>query len=108
MYQLDFGYCDGKNRKYVKSREDRFDFTFKTNVLFWSDVKYTGDIPTPRSHHASCLVDYRYMYIIGGRNNALKYNDVYVFDFLNFSFKKIEVTGTKLPCLYGYYLLFVF
>ena len=93
------GTCEGK--PLLNYNGTNYFFEMKRPILLWSEIICKGDIPSPRSHHASCLVDYRYMYIIGGRNGVIKYNDVYVLDFLYLSFKKIEITGTKLPCIYG-------
>ena len=70
--------------------------------VFWKEIICKGEIPTPRSHHSSCIVNYSTMYIIGGKDGPLKMNDIYSFDYTTLIFKKITTSGTKLPAMYGH------
>ena len=83
------------------NRDIFVNYSVSRPLILWREVECTGDLPSPRSHHASCLVDYRYMYIVAGREGTTKKNDIYYLDILTKIFYKVETTGTKLPAMYG-------
>jgi hypothetical protein len=50
------------------------------DVMKWSAVDVTGDVPIRRSAHSTALVDNRYLYVFGGWDGQEELGDLHMFD----------------------------
>lgn len=63
-----------------------FNFTFRS----WNKVNATGDIPLPREGHSAGVLNDRYIFIYGGWNGKMIYNNYYLFDTITNIWRKVE------------------
>jgi len=97
-----FGGFDGFRKHFALGMYD-------TEANIWQYIyNVTGDIPHPRTNHASCAIG-QYLYIFGGmykdRNEALIFlNDLYQFDTLTNIWKRLDGEGDIPPPKCGHRL----
>lgn len=63
-----------------------FNFTFRS----WNKVVASGDIPLPREGHSAVPLNDRYVFIYGGWNGKMVYNNYYLFDSMTNIWRKVE------------------
>ncbi|GAM23895.1 hypothetical protein SAMD00019534_070700, partial [Acytostelium subglobosum LB1] len=62
------------------------------NGLQWTEIKYTGEKPSPRYQHSSIAIG-KHIYYIGGQELPEKrFNDIYRFDTVASKFERIQLT----------------
>ena len=85
-----------RNTKRIEIR-----YNVENQVVVFEKLDMKGELPSARSHHAACLVDFRFMYIIGGKNQSIKLSDIFCIDLFKNESSKVNYTGSKLPAMYG-------
>jgi len=69
---------------------DFYEFNAETNE--WNSIKCSGEIPEERSQHNS-LIYKDTLFIIGGHNSDVLFNDIYTLNLKDYKWKKIELQG---------------
>ncbi|CAJ1086418.1 kelch repeat-containing protein isoform X1 [Xyrichtys novacula] len=72
-------------------------YIFDPNLSIWYQPIVTGDKPSPRSGHSACVIQERKIYVFGGWDTPVCYNDMYMLDLGLMEFAAVETTG-KAPC----------
>ncbi|KAG8699065.1 hypothetical protein FRC09_006854 [Ceratobasidium sp. 395] len=75
------------------SRDDIY--TLDTETFVWGKPKPLGDLPPPSRAHTATLVQNRYIFIVGGGQDFVYYNTVYIFDTLTHRWIKPDIQGEK-------------
>uniref|UniRef100_A0A3Q3MP02 Kelch repeat-containing protein n=1 Tax=Labrus bergylta TaxID=56723 RepID=A0A3Q3MP02_9LABR len=55
-------------------------YIFDPNLSIWYQPIVTGDMPSPRSGHSACVMQERKIYVFGGWDTPVCYNDMYMLD----------------------------
>ena len=77
-------------------------FTIKRQMILWEKLETTGEAPSPRSHHSTCVVDYKYLYVVGGKDGKIKFSDIFKLDSFTLTWMRVDYWGSKLPPMYGH------
>ncbi|KAG8744929.1 hypothetical protein FRC10_009164 [Ceratobasidium sp. 414] len=75
------------------SRDDIY--TLDTETFVWGKPKPQGDLPPPSRAHTATLVQNRYIFIVGGGQDFVYYNTVYIFDTLTHRWTRPDIQGEK-------------
>jgi len=66
-------------------------FSFNCKTYEWKKLNLSGQIPSPRSQHASVLFKNKYLFIIGGQNESTTLNDIHILDLEINNFVKLNI-----------------
>lgn len=66
---------------------------FDPNLSIWYQPIVTGDKPSPRSGHSACVIQQRYIYVFGGWDTPVCYNDMYMLDLGLMEFSVVKTSG---------------
>lgn len=75
------------------SRDDVY--TLDTETFVWGKPKASGDLPPPSRAHTATLVQNRYIFIVGGGQDFVYYNTLYIFDTLTYKWICPDIPGDK-------------
>jgi len=76
---MQFESADGKANKLCRLYAYLFFVFYPLDTMYWSRPKVYGDPPPSCRAHSSTLVDKR-LFIFGGGDGPIYFNDLYVFD----------------------------
>ncbi|KAM9836571.1 LOW QUALITY PROTEIN: kelch repeat-containing protein [Aulostomus maculatus] len=68
-------------------------YIFDPHLSIWYQPIVTGDKPSPRSGHSACVMQERKIYMFGGWDTPVCYNDTYVLDLGLMEFSAVKTTG---------------
>lgn len=68
-------------------------YIFDPDLSIWYQPIVTGDTPTPRSGHSACVMQERRIYVFGGWDTPVCYNDMYMLDLGLMEFSAVKTTG---------------
>uniref|UniRef100_A0A8C8DMI6 Kelch repeat-containing protein n=1 Tax=Oryzias sinensis TaxID=183150 RepID=A0A8C8DMI6_9TELE len=68
-------------------------YIFDPQLSIWYQPIVTGDKPSPRSGHSACVIQQRYIYVFGGWDTPVCYNDMYMLDLGLMEFSAVKTTG---------------
>uniref|UniRef100_A0A8D3B3X0 Kelch repeat-containing protein n=1 Tax=Scophthalmus maximus TaxID=52904 RepID=A0A8D3B3X0_SCOMX len=68
-------------------------YIFDPNLFIWYEPIVTGDKPSPRSGHSACVMQERKIYVFGGWDTPVCYNDMYMLDLGLMEFSAVKTTG---------------
>ncbi|XP_044038787.1 kelch repeat-containing protein [Siniperca chuatsi] len=68
-------------------------YIFDPNLSIWYQPIVTGDTPSPRSGHSACVMQQRKIYVFGGWDTPVCYNDMYMLDLGLMDFSAVKTTG---------------
>ncbi|XP_015251388.1 PREDICTED: tip elongation aberrant protein 3-like [Cyprinodon variegatus] len=68
-------------------------YIFDPNLSIWYQPILTGDKPSPRSGHSACVIQERYIYVFGGWDTPVCYNDMYMLDLGLMEFSVVKTSG---------------
>ncbi|KAM6909432.1 kelch repeat-containing protein [Xenentodon cancila] len=68
-------------------------YIFDPQLSIWYQPIVTGDKPSPRSGHSACVMQERYIYVFGGWDTPICYNDMYMLDLGLMEFSAVKTTG---------------
>ncbi|KAM6894334.1 kelch repeat-containing protein [Lycodopsis pacificus] len=68
-------------------------YIFDPNLSIWYQPIVTGDTPSPRSGHSACVMQERRIYVFGGWDTPVCYNDMYMLDLGLMEFSAVKTTG---------------
>ncbi|XP_060887292.1 kelch repeat-containing protein isoform X1 [Labrus mixtus] len=68
-------------------------YIFDPNLSIWYQPIVTGDMPSPRSGHSACVMQERKIYVFGGWDTPVCYNDMYMLDLGLMEFSVVKTTG---------------
>ncbi|XP_068569992.1 kelch repeat-containing protein [Cebidichthys violaceus] len=68
-------------------------YIFDPNLSIWYQPIVTGDTPSPRSGHSACVMQERKIYVFGGWDTPICYNDMYMLDLGLMEFSAVKTTG---------------
>ncbi|XP_024143936.1 kelch repeat-containing protein [Oryzias melastigma] len=68
-------------------------YIFDPQLSIWYHPIVTGDTPSPRSGHSACVIQQRYIYVFGGWDTPVCYNDMYMLDLGLMEFSAVKTTG---------------
>ncbi|XP_068444025.1 kelch repeat-containing protein isoform X2 [Clinocottus analis] len=68
-------------------------YIFDPHLSIWYQPIVTGDTPTPRSGHSACVMQERKIYVFGGWDTPVCYNDMYMLDLGLMEFSAVKTTG---------------
>ncbi|XP_051285494.1 kelch repeat-containing protein [Dicentrarchus labrax] len=68
-------------------------YIFDPNLSIWYQPIVTGDTPSPRSGHSACVMQERKIYVFGGWDTPVCYNDMYMLDLGLMEFSAVKTTG---------------
>nr|XP_020465775.1 tip elongation aberrant protein 1-like [Monopterus albus] len=71
-------------------------YIFDPHLSIWYEPIVTGDKPSPRSGHSACVMQERKIYVFGGWDTPVCYNDMYMLDLGLMEFCVVKTTG-KVP-----------
>ncbi|XP_069573082.1 kelch repeat-containing protein [Brachyistius frenatus] len=69
-------------------------YIFDPHLSIWYQPIVTGDKPSPRSGHSACVMQERKIYVFGGWDTPVCYNDMYMLDLGLMEFSAVKMTGT--------------
>lgn len=75
------------------SRDDLY--TLDTETFVWGKPKHQGDVPPPSRAHTATLVQNRYIFVVGGGQDFVYYDTLYIFDTVTYRWIKPDVQGEK-------------
>uniref|UniRef100_A0A8D0D6B3 Kelch repeat-containing protein n=1 Tax=Sander lucioperca TaxID=283035 RepID=A0A8D0D6B3_SANLU len=68
-------------------------YIFDPHLSIWYQPIVTGDKPSPRSGHSACVIQERKIYVFGGWDTPVCYNDMYMLDLGLMEFSAVKTTG---------------
>ncbi|KAM9717173.1 kelch repeat-containing protein [Menidia menidia] len=68
-------------------------YIFDPHLSIWYQPIVTGDKPSPRSGHSACVMQERYIYVFGGWDTPVCYNDMYMLDLGLMEFSAVKMSG---------------
>ncbi|KAM4537474.1 kelch repeat-containing protein [Odontesthes bonariensis] len=68
-------------------------YIFDPNLSIWYQPIVTGDKPSSRSGHSACVMQERYIYVFGGWDTPVCYNDMYMLDLGLMEFSVVKMSG---------------
>ncbi|XP_034712401.1 kelch repeat-containing protein [Etheostoma cragini] len=68
-------------------------YIFDPHLSIWYQPIVTGDKPSPRSGHSACVMQERKIYVFGGWDTPVCYNDMYMLDLGLMEFSAVKTTG---------------
>ncbi|XP_028285222.1 kelch repeat-containing protein [Parambassis ranga] len=68
-------------------------YIFDPNLSIWYQPIVTGDKPSPRSGHSACVMQERKIYVFGGWDTPICYNDMYMLDLGFMEFSAVKTSG---------------
>ncbi|XP_018540479.1 kelch repeat-containing protein isoform X2 [Lates calcarifer] len=68
-------------------------YIFDPHLSIWYEPIVTGDKPSPRSGHSACVMQERKIYVFGGWDTPVCYNDMYMLDLGLMEFSAVKTTG---------------
>ncbi|XP_037613669.1 kelch repeat-containing protein [Sebastes umbrosus] len=68
-------------------------YIFDPHLSIWYQPIVTGDKPSPRSGHSACVMQQRKIYVFGGWDTPVCYNDMYMLDLGLMEFSVVKTTG---------------
>ncbi|XP_047453421.1 kelch repeat-containing protein [Mugil cephalus] len=68
-------------------------YIFDPNLSIWYQPIVTGDGPSPRSGHSACVMQERKIYVFGGWDTPVCYNDMYMLDLGLMEFSAVKTFG---------------
>uniref|UniRef100_A0A3Q1CW73 Kelch repeat-containing protein n=1 Tax=Amphiprion ocellaris TaxID=80972 RepID=A0A3Q1CW73_AMPOC len=68
-------------------------YIFDPQLSVWYQPIVTGDQPSPRSGHSACVMQERKIYVFGGWDTPVCYNDMYMLDLGLMEFSAVKTTG---------------
>ncbi|CAL8327119.1 unnamed protein product [Lota lota] len=68
-------------------------YIFDPHLSIWYQPIVTGDKPSPRSGHSACVMQERKIYVFGGWDTPVCYNDMYTLDLGLMEFSAVKTTG---------------
>ncbi|XP_036002484.1 kelch repeat-containing protein [Fundulus heteroclitus] len=68
-------------------------YIFDPHLSIWYQPILTGDKPSPRSGHSACVIQERYIYVFGGWDTPVCYNDMYKLDLGLMEFSAVKTSG---------------
>ncbi|XP_022614115.1 uncharacterized protein LOC111231337 [Seriola dumerili] len=68
-------------------------YIFDPHLSIWYEPIVTGDKPSPRSGHSACVMQERKIYVFGGWDTPVCYNDMYMLDLGLMEFSSVKTTG---------------
>ncbi|XP_041841333.1 kelch repeat-containing protein isoform X2 [Melanotaenia boesemani] len=68
-------------------------YIFDPQLSIWYQPIVTGNKPSPRSGHSACVMQERYIYVFGGWDTPVCYNDMYMLDLGLMEFSTVKTTG---------------
>ncbi|KAG7497497.1 hypothetical protein JOB18_038682 [Solea senegalensis] len=68
-------------------------YIFDPHLSIWYEPIVTGDKPSPRSGHSACVMQGRKIYVFGGWDTPVCYNDMYMLDLGLMEFAAVKTTG---------------
>ncbi|TDG99866.1 hypothetical protein EPR50_G00198550 [Perca flavescens] len=68
-------------------------YIFDPHLSIWYQPIVTGDKPSPRSGHSACVMQQRKIYVFGGWDTPVCYNDMYMLDLGLMEFSAVKTTG---------------
>ncbi|TWW63359.1 kelch repeat-containing protein [Takifugu flavidus] len=66
---------------------------FDPHLSIWYQPIVTGKSPSPRSGHSACMMQERKIYVFGGWDTPVCYNDMYMLDLGLMEFSAVKTTG---------------
>ncbi|CAG05734.1 unnamed protein product [Tetraodon nigroviridis] len=66
---------------------------FDPHLSIWYQPIVTGKSPSPRSGHSACVMQERKIYVFGGWDTPVCYNDMYMLDLGLMEFSEVKTTG---------------
>ncbi|XP_055012375.1 kelch repeat-containing protein [Boleophthalmus pectinirostris] len=69
-------------------------YIFDPQLSIWYQPIVTGDKPAPRSGHSACLMQQRSLFVFGGWDTPLCFNDMYMLDLGLMEFSVVSTRGT--------------
>ncbi|TKS92693.1 RING finger protein B [Collichthys lucidus] len=68
-------------------------YIFDPHLSIWYQPIVTGDTPSPRSGHSACVMQERKIFVFGGWDTPVCYNDMYMLDLGLMEFSAVKTTG---------------
>ncbi|XP_030286958.1 kelch repeat-containing protein isoform X2 [Sparus aurata] len=68
-------------------------YIFDPHLSIWYQPIVTGDAPSARSGHSACVMQERKIYVFGGWDTPVCYNDMYMLDLGLMEFSAVKTTG---------------
>ncbi|CAL1589985.1 unnamed protein product [Knipowitschia caucasica] len=68
-------------------------YIFDPELSIWYQPIVTGEKPAPRSGHSACLMKQRSLYVFGGWDTPLCFNDMYMLDLGLMEFSAVSTCG---------------
>ncbi|XP_049923926.1 kelch repeat-containing protein [Epinephelus moara] len=68
-------------------------YIFDPHLSIWYQPIVTGDKPSPRSGHSACVMQERKIYVFGGWDTPICYNDMYMLDLGLMEFSAVKTSG---------------
>lgn len=68
-------------------------YIFDPHLSIWYQPIVTGDKPSPRSGHSACVMQERKIYVFGGWDTPVCYNDMYMLDLGLMEFSAVKTSG---------------
>ncbi|KAM3590662.1 uncharacterized protein V6R79_014048 [Siganus canaliculatus] len=68
-------------------------YIFDPHLSIWYQPIVTGEAPSPRSGHSACVMQERKIYVFGGWDTPVCYNDMYMLDLGLMEFSVVKTTG---------------
>ncbi|KAM8746741.1 kelch repeat-containing protein [Acanthopagrus schlegelii] len=69
-------------------------YIFDPHLSIWYQPIVTGNAPSARSGHSACVMQERKIYVFGGWDTPVCYNDMYMLDLGLMEFSAVKTTGT--------------
>uniref|UniRef100_A0A8C5GPK7 RING finger protein B-like n=1 Tax=Gouania willdenowi TaxID=441366 RepID=A0A8C5GPK7_GOUWI len=69
-------------------------YIFDPHLSIWYQPIVTGSRPSPRSGHSACVMQERKIYMFGGWDTPICYNDMYMLDLGLMEFCVVKTSGT--------------
>ncbi|XP_061817050.1 kelch repeat-containing protein [Nerophis lumbriciformis] len=78
-------------------------YIFDPQLSIWYQPVVIGDTPSPRSGHSACVMPEGKIYIFGGWDTPVCYNDMFVLDLGLMEFSAVQTSGKAPPprCWHG-------
>ncbi|XP_068164297.1 kelch repeat-containing protein isoform X2 [Antennarius striatus] len=68
-------------------------YIFDPHLSIWYQPIVTGKVPSPRSGHSACVMQERKIYVFGGWDTPICYNDMCMLDLGLMEFSEVKTTG---------------
>ncbi|XP_061565585.1 kelch repeat-containing protein [Cololabis saira] len=68
-------------------------YIFDPQLSIWYQPIVTGDKPSPRSGHSACVMQQRYIYVFGGWDTPVCYDDMHMLDLGLMEFSAVKTSG---------------